>query len=199
MRESAGDPQPLFGPPVLVVVVPPVPVRVGGDRVDLRGLGPDLVGGRSCRCGQEHRGTHALREHHEPFQGPHAAHRSADDHGETVDAELVGEQGFDSHLIAGGHPRPPRPVGTAVDCRACRPGGPLAPAQNVGADDEPAVGVQGLAGSDQRVPPSRCGLARCDRPRGVGVAGEGVFDQDDVVPLAVERAPRLVGDPNLRQ
>ena len=77
------------------------------------------------------------------------------------------------------------PAGERVD--RGRAGGALAAAEDVGADDERVVGVEGAAGADQRLPPA-AGAA------GPAVAGEGVEDEDGVVAGGIEPAPGAVGD-----
>ena len=61
------------------------------------------------------------------------------------------------------------------------PGRALAAAEDVGRDDEPVVGVERPAGSDQAVPPAGRRMARTGRTADVAVAGERVLDQHGVV------------------
>src|SRR5688572_28219759 len=78
--------------------------------------------------------------------------------------------------------------------RAGGAGGSLAAAEDVDADDEPAVRVDALAPADEVVPPARGRVAWPGRAGGVGVAGQGVADEDRVGARGVELAPRLVGE-----
>ena len=96
-----------------------------------------------------------------------------------------------------------------------RAGRAAATTEQVGRHDEVAIGVEGLARADHPVPPaqalagtSRRGRRRrtrracsprrgCPREAGrVGVAAEGVADQDDVVALRRQGAVGLVGHPD---
>ena len=80
-----------------------------------------------------------------------------------------------------------------------RAGRAEAAADDVRADDEEAVGVDDLAGTDQHLPPARLAGHRI----GVGdmlVAGQRMADQDGVgLARVVERAVGLVGDLERRQ
>ena len=80
-----------------------------------------------------------------------------------------------------------------------RPGAPAAAADHVGADDEVLVGVESLAGTDHHVPPARALVVGAVQPGDVGVAGEGVGDEDGVVLALVQRAVGLVGERERRQ
>ena len=68
-----------------------------------------------------------------------------------------------------------------------RAGGALAAAEDVGADDERAVGVERAAGTDERLPPAAVAA-------GAAVAGEGVEDENGVVARGVQPAPGAVGE-----
>ena len=81
---------------------------------------------------------------------------------------------------------------------AGRPGRAHAAAEDVGADDEEAVGVDRLAGADQRLPPA--GLVGDRVLAGdVLIAGQRVADEDGVRLGGVQRAVGLVGDRDRRQ
>ena len=77
------------------------------------------------------------------------------------------------------------PVGPArfrID--AVGPGGAAAAAQDVRADDEVAVRVDGVAGPHHDVPPA--GVVLRVVPRHVRVAGKGVADEHRVVPPRIQ-------------
>ena len=134
-----------------------------------------------------------------PLQRAHATHRATDDQRPPVDPERAGERGLGGHLIAHREKREPGPPRPTVRRRRARSGGALAPAEDVGRDDEPAVGVQGGTGSDQAVPPARARVARAGLPHDVTVAGQGVEHEDRVVALRRQPAPGLERDADLRQ
>ena len=85
----------------------------------------------------------------------------------------------------------PRLAGRRVDLLGS--GRAHAAADDVGADQEIALGIEHAAGADERLPPPW--VARdWMRVGDVLVAGQGVADQDCVAALRVERAVGLIGD-----
>ena len=135
-----------------------------------------------------------LRIPDRPFQRPHPAHRTAEDHGESIDTQVVGQRHFRGNLVADGDPREPRAVPPAVRRWRRRTGGAAAPTQHIGRDHEEPVGVQRRTGGDQPVPPSRGRLICSGGPDHVRVTGERVQDENRVVPHGVQRSPGFVGD-----
>ena len=73
-----------------------------------------------------------------------------------------------------------------------RSGAALAAAQDIGADDEGPIGIERPAGADEGLPPAAFAA-------GAAVAGEGMEDEDGVVPGGVELAPGAVGEGNALQ
>ena len=123
----------------------------------------------------------------------HAAHAAAGDGVEFLDAEEVQERTLGAaHVVDGddGKIHGVRFAGGGIG--RARAGGTFAAAEDVGADDEVAVGIEGEAGPDHEVPPA--GAAILMRARDVGIAAERVEDQDGVGLVRIEVAPRLVGD-----
>ncbi len=154
-----------------------------------------MPGGRRDR----HRGEDALRVARCPFEHLHAAHRAADDAEELVDAEVVDEPHLRVHHVADGDDGKMQAVGLAgLRIDGGRPGGAHAAAEDVGADDEEAIGVDRLAGSDERLPPAGL-LGHGMLARHVLVARQRVADEDGVGLGGVERAVGLVRDRDRRQ
>ena len=176
------------------VVVAALPGRVGHDRlpghlVEGDGLGRVAGGGGQGDGGDEH-----LRVIDTPAQHLHAAHRAADDRQQPGDAQVVDEFLLGADHVADGHHREAEAVGAAggrVDRR--RAGAAGAAAEDVRADDEVAVGVDGPARPDHVVPPAGAGVPVGVDTGHVGVAGEGVEHEDGVAAVGVEGAERLVG------
>ena len=107
-----------------------------------------------------------------PLQDLHAAERAADRGVQPLDPELAQQRAVHGDHVAHREQREVQPVALAGrGVRRRRPGRPLAPAEDVRADDVEAVGVDRLARPDQRVPPVRR----------LGVAGQRVADVDDRV------------------
>ncbi len=71
-------------------------------------------------------------------------------------------------------------------------GAALAAAEDIGADDEGPVGVQGETGTDEGLPPAAFAT-------GPAIAGQGVEDEDRVVPGGIELAPGAVGEGDVLQ
>ena len=175
----------------LVVVMAAVKVRVGHDR-----LARDLVEGDVLRRELRRRGDHdrvadALGVGERPLQRLHGAERAADHRREALDAEAVGEPRLRLDPVLHRHHREVRAPGLAgrrVDRR--RPGRAEAAADVVRPDDEEAVGVERLAGSDQVVPPPDVVLVvlvkACHVVRGV----ERMAHQHRVRARLVQRARR---------
>ena len=194
VRGHARDGEPVARHLAVRVIVAAAPVRIGHD-----GLAADLVegdvlrgmpGGRRDRHGAEH----AVGVARGPFQHLHAAHRSADDAEQLVDAEVIDQAHLRIDHVADGDDGEVEAVGLAR-ARVDR-GGPRrahAAAEDVGADDEEAVGVDRLAGADERRPPAGLAGHRV-LARDVLVARQRVADEDGVGLVGVERAVGLVGD-----
>ena len=113
----------------------------------------------------------------------------------SADAEAVEQHRLGADHVPDGHQGEVEPVGACpvAGIDGGRAGGAHARADDVGADDEVAVGVDGLARPHQGLPPAA--LAR-DR-MGMGevlVTGQRVADQDGVGAVRVEGAGRPVGD-----
>ena len=185
-----------------VVIVAAEPRRVGGDGRQLRGTPGDLVPAGGGGAGQDDEGAHPVGVGDGPLQGPHASHGAPDDERPALHGEGVGEGALGRDLVPdrdGGEPAPPRPT---VRTGATGTGRALAATQDVRGDHEPARGVQGETVADDAGPPPRRRVPLPRRPDHVGVAGEGVQDEDGVVDGPVGReargAPRLVRHPYLR-
>ena len=134
-----------------------------------------------------------------PFQHLHAAHRAADHRKQLLDAEMIDQHRLRPHHVADGDHRQVERVGLAGRrVGRGRTGRAEAAADDVGADDEEAVGVDDLARADQHLPPA--GLA--GDGIGVGdmlVAGQCMADQHGVGLGRVQRPVGLVGDLERRQ
>jgi len=83
----------------------------------------------------------------------------------------MGEKSFlDINHILDGDSRESGSEGFAVGVEGGRASGPLAATEHVVTDDEVSIGVDGFVRADHAFPPSD----------GVGVAAEGVIDQDGI-------------------
>jgi len=180
--------------PGAVVVVAVLPMRVGVDRLAACLVEGDLLGSGAVRAGQEEHRLDALWVGDGPLQRLHRAH-AAPRHGEQAgDAQPVEQVTLRLDHIGDGDQREACPIRPAIRRERRGAGAALAAADHVGAEHEVTVGVEQLARPDGFIPPARL-LVRIVRVRagGVGVAGEGVADQDGVGAVGVERPVGLVG------
>ena len=180
-------------------VIAGMPVRIGHDR-----LPPDLVKGdvlgrvAGSRCKHDG-GEHALGVSRRPLQGLHAAHRAADDGEQLINTQMIEQPGLRTHHVGDGDHRESGAVGRACrGVRVSRAGAAHTAPQNIRADDEVAVGIEGFSRPDQRVPPARLagdGMIIGD----VLIAGQGMADQDRIAARRVQMAMRRIGDPDRGQ
>ena len=108
---------------------------------------------------------------------------------------MIGNRRLGAHHVPDRHHREPRAPGPAViGMGRRRTRRSLATTQDVDTHDEPALGVQGAARTDEAAPPPRRRVTVGEPAGGVAVAGEGVADQQSVVMAGRQLAPGLVGD-----
>ena len=181
----------------VVVAVEEEGVRHDGELLEV--APGELVGGGRGAGGHEHQVAYPLRVADGPFDGAVPAQGGADDQVEGIDSQGVRQARLGCDGIACGQPWEARAPGAAVGCDGGGAGRALAPAQDVGGDDEVAVGVDGPAGADQVAPPARCGVAGTGLAGHVGVAGQRMQDQDGVVVLGGQLAPGLEGEVGVGQ
>ena len=174
-------------------VIAAVPLGVLHD-----GLAADLVEGDGlgalpgCR-GHRDQATDEGGVFNSPLQDLHPAHRAAHDGVERGEAEMVAQQSIRPHHVANGHKGEGESEGPP-GLRVGRGGaaGALAAAEDVGANDEEMVRVDGLGGADEVVPPTGLGVGQGMDARAMVVAAERMADQDSVVVRGVEAAVGFV-------
>ena len=200
MADHTRDPQPARRHHALVVVVAAVEIRVGHDRLTRDFVEADVLRREPRRAGDDDGVAHALGEVERPLQRLHGADAAAHHRGEALDAQVIRQARLRRHPVLHRHHGKVRAPGLAsgrVDGR--RAGGAEARTDVIGANDEEAVGVQGLARAHHVVPPADIiRVVRVDAGdvvRGV----EGVADQHCVRARGIERAVGLVGDFELGQ
>ena len=175
------------------------PVRVCHDRLPAHLMKGDILRGMPRRRRDRHGAEHPLRKGRSPLQDLHAAHRAAGDAEQLVNAEMVHQHGLGAHHVGNGHHRQVEPPGLArfrIDRGGT--GAAHAAADHIRADDEIAVGIDRLAGTDHGLPPA--GLAGDRMHIGhVLVARQGMADQHRIGLRRVQRSVGLVGDGERRQ
>ena len=130
-----------------------------------------------------------------PLQHLHAAQRAAGDREQRLDAEAVEEHRLRAHHVADGDHRQVEAIGlVGRRIGRGRTGRAHAAADDVGADDEVAVGVDRLAGADHHDPtsPACRSPGGCWRQCWSPVSAWQI--EDGVGAVAVELAVGLVGD-----
>ena len=187
MADHAGDGEsPARGARAVIVAV--VPIGVGHN-----GLAADFVEGDLLRAvtgrGRDGNGCgNGFRVSDGPFQGLHSSHGTAGDGEQFLDSQRI-----DQHLLQadnigdrdGRKAHAPGTPGLGID--GAWTGGAPAAAQDVGADDEILIGIEGLAGSDHTGPPAAFA-------RGVRVAGKSVQCENRVGAGGVQRPVGFIGD-----
>ena len=192
--DHPGDRKPVPGR-LAAVVIAPGPVRVGVDRLPRDLVERDALRRYLGRGRQDDRAPDARGIRNGPLEGLHSAHAAADDGQQRVDPEAVEQEPLRLDHVRDGQHRELEAEGLAglrVDGGGA--GAALAAADHVGAEEEVLVRVEGAAGPDGLVPPAGLFIRGRVAPGDVGVAGEGVEDQDGVAAVGVERPVGLVGD-----
>ena len=144
------------------LIVAALPVGIGHDRLTAHFVERDVLRGMARGGRDRQRGDDALGIARRPLQHLHAAHRAAGDAENFLDAERIEQHRLRAHHVADGDDgkvEAVRLAGRRIDFG--RPRRAHAAADDIGADDEEAVGVDGLARPDHRVPPA-------------GLAGDGM-------------------------
>ena len=146
------------------VVISVVPIGVGHNRLPAHFVERDLLRAVPRRGCDRKRRRDAIRIRHRPFQRLHASHRPARNRQQLLNPQIIDQHLLQPHHVGDGHHRKrhrPRLARLRIDRR--RPRRAAAPAQNVGADHEVLVGVEGLARArscfDQPGPPSPAACA----------------------------------------
>ena len=174
-------------------VVAAAPVGVGHDRLAADLVKGDVLGRGARGGGDGHRREDLFGIAHGPVQRLHAAHGAADDAEQPADAEMVDEKFLRLDHVADGDDREIEAVGLVrrrIDFR--RPHRAQTAAEKIAADDEIAVGIEGLAGPDHDVPPALLAGHRMIAGEEL-IAGEGMADEDGVRFRLVEPAVSLIG------
>ena len=128
-----------------------------------------------------------------PKEGLHAAHGAADHGMKAGDAQMADHEALGPDDVTQGDLREETAVRAArAGVGRERTGRALAAADAVHADDEEAVGVDGLARTDETIPPARLTVGRRVTAGDVVVAAEGVRDEDRVRLVRQQRAVGLV-------
>jgi hypothetical protein len=162
------------------VVGPVPPAGIGDDGLPL-GLGePDGPGGVARRAGDGHDAVHHLREEERPLQHLHPAQRSPHHGADAAHAQGPDQRPLQPHHVPQRHRREaPQPGAARGRVDGGGPGGAVAAAEDVGADDEVAIRIEGLAGPEHPGPPAVH----------VGGAGEGMAHHHGVVAAGRQGAP----------
>ena len=195
------------------IVVTAGEVRVRTNR-NVLGVSPRNLLSRRRRTGGNHRASaHQLRVGCRPLQGASAAEGTTNHVAEAGHTQCTSQVRLGTYRVADAYlweAGTPMLTGTRVAFGndACRAGGAVAAAQNIGGNHEVAVGVHDRAGAHDAFPPAirfdsanqRGGHVRGGYAAGdMRVTGERMQNQDGVITSLVEGAPGFVADGDLRQ
>ena len=193
VAELAGLGESNIGGAAGVVVVAVVPGGVGGDGVAGQRIEGQRLGGERGGRGDGHGMRDGVGVANHPVHHLHATEGGTDQPGQAGDAKVVAKTAVGIDNVAdsdGGKGRGVGLGGRGID--GSGPSRPFAAPQDVGADDVVVTSIDALARTDHAVPPPRRAIG--GEPGGMGIAGEGVADEDDVVAFGIELAVGFVGD-----
>ena len=194
MPDHAGDGQALARD-LAVVVLAVGEMGIGQDGVAADGVEGDGLRPQVRRRGDRDGGIHHLGVGNRPLQHLHPADGAADHRQQMPDPELIEQQLLDADHVGDGDDRKVQAVGpTGFGIHGARPGRSRAAAQEIGADHEVPVRIDALARPDHALPPAGFLVVRVVVPGDVGIAAEGMADQDGVVPRLVQLPIGLIGD-----
>lgn len=179
--------------PVRPVVEATVPVWVHHKNLALGVAHGDGVGVGASASGDGDEATDAVREEDARGEGKHAAHGGADRGVQDADIKVVEEAKLGANHVRHGENGEPGSIALTVGrIDAARPRRTVAAANDVGADDEEAVRIEGLPRAYEGLPPAGFGV-RIGGPS-MGGGGEASVEEYSVGGVGVEGAPGLIGD-----
>ncbi len=192
MTDHASQGQSDFRALRAVVVLATVEMRIAQDGVAPDHIKRQRLAGHAGGSRQRDHPAHAFGIARRPGQRLVPAQRATHDCEQLLDPQVIQQSALHLHHVANGDGWEVAPVGLAGGrVEAAGTGGAAAAAQQIGADDKEAIGVNGLAGTDRDVPPAVIVLFIM---RGhVRVAADGVADQHRVVVRGIQLAVGLVG------
>ena len=166
-----------------------------------------MLDGRFVVCTDNDDAAHALRVQIRKCQRKHAAYAGAHQR-KTIDTEMVEQLYLRPGLVVGIDHREAAAPGLAIGCYAGRSAGAIAAAQEINADDEILVCIQGLARANHAVPPAfmvfrlpeAAGLGYIIiEPVGMVAAGQGMKEQNGITLIRSQGPISLVGKLHVRQ
>ncbi len=194
MRGHARDRESFDRDCVMIHIAAAMPMGIGHD-----GLPPDFMESdvlrRVSRCGGDRDGgENSFGTAHRPLQDLHAAHRAADHAKQLINAEAIDELLLRADNVGNGDGRETESIGLAgLRIVRRRSGRAHTSADDIRADDEEAVGIEGEFRADHARPPAW--LLGCRmRVGGVLIAGEPMTDEHGVIFGIIELAVGLVGE-----
>ncbi len=170
------------------------PIWISHHRLTADLVEGDILCGMPGRSRDRQRREHAVRIARRPLQHLHASHRAARHRKQRLDAEIIEQHRLGADHVAHSNDRKvetPRHSGCRIG--RSRPGTAHAAADDIGADNEIALGVDRLAGPDHGLPPTRLAGHRMIVD-GVLVAGQRMANQYRIAACGIERAVGLIGN-----
>ena len=167
-------------------------LTVGRNRLSRHLIEGNVLGAQAWGRGNGHGVTQTIRVVQAPLKCLHTTKGTSHHGGPTFNAEPVGQQRLAVDPVAYRDHREIRAVGLAgLRIDAAGSGAAMAATQIVQADNEKPVGIDGLAGANAAVPPSRLAVFLAVITGGMVVAAEGVTDQYRVGGIRIQLAVSL--------
>ena len=193
VSQHARKPQAARRHDAVLVEIAAVEFGVGQDGATSHVVERDVLGGE-VRCGGDSQHMrHAVWIRQRPLHRLHAAQAAADDSGETLDAELIGQACLCIDPVFYGDHREGRAIGFARGRGyAGRAGRTMTATEIVQPDDEEFEGVDGLARPHHVVPPADVLGVVCVVTRDVVMSRQRVADEDGVGLIGIQCAVGLI-------
>ncbi len=181
----------------LAIVLSAHPVRVGHDRLPADFIEGNRLRGEAVRGGDWQHQAHALWIAHHPLQRLHPAHRAADHRAQFVDPKVVDQHPLRvDHVLDGDNGKRQGVRSPCLRIRARGAGGAFAATDDVRADHEVLIRVEGVPGPDHHVPPPGAFVFRRMIARDMGISRQRVADQDGIVLRGIQFSIGLIRQRN---
>lgn len=178
-----------IGGRILRRVIPTQKLWIPQDRLPPHFIEGYLQRGMSCATGGHPALRHAIRVQGCQSKSLHSSHTPTCDQAQLRNLEVVKQIRMAIRHIFDRYLGKPTPPGSSIGCQTGWPGGSLTPTQRIHPNDIELVRIDRFACPKQALPPAKH----------IGIAAEGVADQDRIVPSRIQAAPSLVANLDFRK